>query len=95
MTADTIRYIIIYIAVVSLVTFAVYGTDKRRAEKSRWRIPESLLIVLAVLGGSIGALAGMLCFHHKTKKAKFVVGIPIILLLQTASALVLLFLQRP
>ena len=90
LTTHAVKILLVYILCVSIITFAAYGIDKRKAEKNKWRIPESVLIMLAVLGGSVGALAGMLVFHHKTKKAKFVIGIPVILLLQAAAALILL-----
>ena len=86
-------YLYIYLLVINLAAFAVYGLDKEKAEKDNWRIPESNLIVLAVLGGSIGALAGMLAFHRKTKKPKFVIGIPLIALTQVL-ALILLLMER-
>jgi len=90
LTTHAVKILLVYILRVSIIAFAAYGIDKRKAEKNKWRIPESVLIMLAVLGGSVGALAGMLVFHHKTKKAKFVIGIPVILLLQAAAALILL-----
>ena len=90
LTTYAVKILLVYILCVSIIAFAAYGIDKRKAEKNKWRIPESVLIMLAVLGGSVGALAGMLVFHHKTKKAKFVIGIPVILLLQAAAALILL-----
>lgn len=74
-----VRY---YLLFVNLMAFAVYGIDKLKARKSRWRIPESTLISLAVLGGSIGAYCGMKFWHHKTLHRKFYIGIPLILLLQ-------------
>ncbi len=73
---------VIILGAVNLLAFIVFGLDKKKAEKDKWRVPESTLIMLAVLGGSAGALAGMLVFRHKTKKAKFMIGIPVILLLQ-------------
>ena len=90
LTTHAVKILLVYILCVSIIAFAAYGIDKRKAEKNKWRIPESVLIMLAVLGGSVGALAGMLVFHHKTKKAEFVIGIPVILLLQAAAALILL-----
>lgn len=74
----------IYLAVISIVAFAAYGIDKYKARHGKWRIPESTLILLAVAGGSIGALAGMRVFRHKTKHWKFIIGIPLILILQIA-----------
>ena len=87
------RYLIIYLLVMNCIAFLMYGLDKRKAEKDRWRIPEFTLIVLAVLGGSVGALAGMLVFHHKTKKPKFVIGVPLIFLLQTAALIALMYIK--
>lgn len=77
---------ILYLLSVNLFTFAVYGEDKRRAAKHLWRIPEHTLFVLALLGGSVGALAGMYVFRHKTRKMKFRMGIPLIVICQLAAA---------
>ena len=74
--------IVIYLAVINIITFIMFGADKARAAKGRWRISESALILAALLGGSTGALAGMRFFHHKTKHRKFTIGIPVILALQ-------------
>ena len=70
--------------VVNVVTFVVYGIDKWKAMKGRWRISEFTLLLLAVIGGSIGALLGMRVWHHKTKHLKFKYGVPLILLAQLA-----------
>ncbi len=74
--------IVIYLAVINIITFIMFGADKARAAKGRWRISEAALILATLLGGSIGALAGMKIFHHKTRHRKFTVGIPVILVLQ-------------
>lgn len=74
--------LIIYFVGINLVTFLLYGVDKWKARKRRWRIPENSLIWLAVDGGSIGALIAMWLFRHKTRHLKFILGIPAILLLQ-------------
>lgn len=74
--------IVIYLAAINVITFIMFGADKARAAKGRWRISESALILAALLGGSLGALAGMRIFHHKTKHRKFTIGIPVILALQ-------------
>lgn len=79
-----LKLLLIYITLVSVITFIVFGIDKLKAKKSWWRIPESTLMVLAVIGGSIGALLGMYVFHHKTLHKKFTIGIPMILILQIA-----------
>ena len=78
--------IAIYLAAINVVTFCLYGIDKRKARRNRWRIPEDMLIILAVLGGSIGAWLGMSAWHHKTQHAKFKYGIPLILLAQLTAA---------
>ena len=73
---------ILYLAAINVVTFLAYGLDKQKAKQNRWRIPEKVLLGLAALGGSIGAFVGMRAFHHKTKKLKFSVGVPVIFSLQ-------------
>ncbi len=78
--------LLVWLAVINLLTFIVYGADKRRARKGKWRVPEKTLFLLPLLGGSIGALLGMRVFHHKTKHWYFVWGIPAILLAQIALA---------
>jgi len=82
--------LLIWLAGVNVVTFGLYGIDKHRAKKGRWRIPERTLLLLPLLGGSVGALLGMRVFHHKTKHWYFVWGVPAILLAQLALAVWLL-----
>ena len=72
------------ILILNVVTFFVYGIDKFKAKKSLWRIPESTLLILAALGGSVGAYLGMKVWHHKTLHKKFSLGVPAILLLHLA-----------
>lgn len=72
----------IYFLVVNVITFLSYGMDKRKAIRAKRRISEKTLLFMAAIGGSIGALAGMYIFHHKTKKIKFSLGIPVIMILQ-------------
>lgn len=74
--------IVIYLAAINVITFIMFGADKARAVKGKWRISETALILATLLGGSIGALAGMRIFHHKTRHRKFTIGIPVILVLQ-------------
>ena len=81
-----ITYLLWYLAAVNLVTFTVYGVDKAKAGRGAWRVPEKTLFLLPLLGGSVGALLGMLVFRHKTKHWYFVWGIPLILLAQIALA---------
>ena len=78
--------VIYYLIGINLLTFLAYGLDKWKARKGKWRIPEATLILLAVFGGSVGALLGMSVFHHKTKHKKFAIGLPLILLAQVALA---------
>ena len=74
--------LVCYLLAVNAVTFIVYGIDKYKAKKAKWRISEATLLLLAVLGGSVGAWVGMKVWHHKTMHKKFKYGIPAILLIQ-------------
>ncbi|MCC6093858.1 MAG: DUF1294 domain-containing protein [Eubacterium sp.] len=71
----------LYLGVINLISFILYGVDKRRAIKHKWRIPEATLLLFAFFGGAAGALLGMLVFHHKTSKRKFRILVPIALVL--------------
>lgn len=75
------RFMPIWLLVINIITFFVYRSDKRKAIRKKWRIPERTLLLLALIGGGIGALAGMFIFHHKTKHPKFMIGVPCIILL--------------
>ena len=86
--------LLVYLAVLNLVTFALYGADKRRAKKGQWRIPEKTLLILPLLGGSVGGILGMAVFHHKTRHWYFRWGLPIMFLLQAAGAVYLLARYR-
>lgn len=81
------KYLMICLLLINAVGFALMLIDKRKAIKNRWRIPERVLIMTAVLGGSIGSLLGMYTFRHKTKHLKFTLGIPAILAVQCLLAL--------
>lgn len=76
----------------NLIAFALYGIDKRRAKQGAWRISEYTLLLVALLGGSLGALLSMRYFHHKTRHRKFRYGVPLILLLQLGLGLYLFLL---
>lgn len=76
--------LVCYLLAINAVTFIVYGIDKYKAKKTKWRISEATLLLLAVLGGSVGAWVGMKVWHHKTMHKKFKYGIPVILLIQIA-----------
>ena len=76
--------VIYYLVIINIITFLVYGIDKWKARKSLWRIREASLLMLAVLGGSIGAWLGIKVWHHKTQHKKFRYGIPAIIIVQIA-----------
>ena len=84
------RALAIYLIVINIVAFAAYGVDKSAAIKQKQRIPNKVLLGMAVIGGSIGALAGMYTFRHKTQKWYYTKTVPVILLLQIALAIFLL-----
>ena len=77
---------LVYLALINLLTFVFYGVDKRRAKKGAWRISEKTLLLLPLLGGSIGGILGMQVFRHKTKHWYFQFGVPAVLVLQLAAA---------
>ena len=76
------RLLIVYLLLINIAAFALFGADKKKARQGDWRISEKALFLSAVLGGSLGAMVGMRVFHHKTKHWYFVFGIPAILVLQ-------------
>ena len=81
---NLLHIVLIYLVSINVVTFFMYGIDKWKAKKSRWRIREAALLGLAVLGGSIGAWLGMKVWHHKTQHKKFRFGVPAIITVQLA-----------
>ena len=86
--------VLFYLAGVNLAAFAAFGIDKWKAVRHRWRIPEATLLGLSLIGGALGGLAGMRLFHHKTRKARFFVGVPVMLALQLGLGAALLFFLR-
>ena len=76
----TVQNIIIYFIVVNIIAFLAMLVDKKKAQKGSWRIKESTLFTLVLLGGGIGGIAGMYIFRHKTKKLYFTIGFPTILI---------------
>lgn len=84
------KAVLIYAMAVNLAAFFAFGMDKSKAKKSRRRVPEQILFAYAFLGGSVGAAFGMVVFHHKTRKRKFSLGIPVILAVQLGAVYFLL-----
>lgn len=78
----TIKNVIIYLLAINIIALLAMYIDKRKAKKSRRRIPEKTLFTLVFLGGGIGGIAGMYLFRHKTKKTRFVIGFPLILIFE-------------
>lgn len=78
----SIKNIIIYLVIINLIAFLSMFIDKKKAKWGRWRIPEDTLFLYAILGGAIGSIVGMYTFRHKTKKPKFYIGMPTLLVLQ-------------
>ena len=76
------QYSMYYLLAINIVSFFLYGIDKYKAKKNKWRISEATLLMIAVIGGSIGAWAGMRFWHHKTMHKKFKYGIPVIIIMQ-------------
>ena len=90
-TLKLLHIVLIYLAVINVVTFFMFGIDKWKAKKSKWRVRETALLGLAVLGGSIGAWLGMKVWHHKTLHKKFKYGIPIIIIIQLVLSVYLIY----
>lgn len=85
-------WLIWYLVVINLVTFFIYGLDKAKAEGRSWRVKETRLLLMALVGGTVGAIAGMKIFHHKTKKIGFL--LPFILILLGQVGLIYFFLTN-
>lgn len=79
-----IKYCLNYLLFINIITFMMYGIDKLKAKKGKWRISEATLLMMAIVGGSIGAWAGMRIWHHKTMHKKFQYGILTIIIMQIA-----------
>ena len=86
--------LLIYLPAINLLAFLIYGADKRKARREQWRVPEKTLLLLALLGGSAGALLGMRVWHHKTLHRSFRYGIPVIFLAELALGVGLWWLCR-
>jgi len=83
---------IIYLLIINLTAFIMYFSDKTRAIKHRWRIPEATLLFIAALGGSLGAFAAMKVFRHKTKHPKFYITVPLLVIFHIA-VIIYIFLK--
>ena len=89
----TPKNILIYLLVINLMAFCAMWWDKRRAQKGEWRISEAGLFTLVLLGGGIGGIAGMYIFRHKTKKLRFTIGFPTILITEIVLAIYFIFIR--
>lgn len=87
------KYIIIYVIAINLIAFLAMYIDKIRARNASWRIKESTLFTLVLLGGGIGGIAGMYTFRHKTKKMQFVIGFPAILIVEIVCIIIFLVIK--
>jgi uncharacterized membrane protein YsdA (DUF1294 family) len=87
----SIFYLAGFLIVMNIIGFASMGIDKKRAQRSAFRIPEATLFAIALIGGSLGSILGMRIFHHKTKHWYFKFGMPLILILQILAAVLLYF----
>ena len=83
----SLRNIIIYLVIINLIGFYMMWSDKTKAKKGAWRIPEQTLFVVTALGGGIGTIAGMYTFRHKTQKLGFVIGFPLITILEIVAVI--------
>lgn len=83
-------YLLVYLLVINLFAMLLMAVDKSKAERGKWRIPEKTLFIVALIGGSIGSIAGMYMFRHKTKHARFIIGMPAILILQIAAVVLII-----
>lgn len=88
-----LKYYVGYFLIMNIIAFFLMFSDKRRAQKGRWRIPERVLLGVGLLGGSLGGLLGMHLFRHKTSHLRFRLGFPLMLLLHIALTAALLFYQ--
>lgn len=84
-------FILIYLGIMNVAEFLIMGIDKLKAKRRGFRVPEAILFLLAIAGGSIGAILAMWIFRHKTRHHTFTIGMPVILVLQLIFAAVLYF----
>ena len=87
---EWVTIIVVYLVILNLLGFIIMGIDKGKAKQGAWRIPEKMLLLAAITGGSIGMLLGMKVFRHKTRKSKFSFGVPFIICLQVLAAFLIM-----
>ena len=88
------RNVVIYLIIINIVGFLAMYIDKQKAKRGKWRITENTLLIITVLGGGVGTIAGMYTFRHKTQKPKFTIGLPAILILEIIGALYFVFFNK-
>lgn len=88
----TLKNILLYLLMINIIGFFMMWSDKRKAKKGKWRIPEQTLFIITALGGGIGTIAGMYTFRHKTKKLKFTIGLPTLVILEIILVIYLKFM---
>ena len=86
-----LKFFIIYIIIINIITFITMYVDKRKAYYGKWRVKESTLFILVMLGGGLGGIVGMYLFRHKTKKKYFTIGFPLILILEIITIFSIIF----
>ncbi len=90
MEESFLNYLIGYLIVINIISLVLFGLDKRKARKNQWRIKESLLLFITLIGGGFGSILGMHLFHHKTQKNKFKFGVPLLTIISTILLLLLI-----
>lgn len=90
----SVKNIVIYLILINIIAFLAMYIDKRKAKKGKRRIPEKTLFILVGLGGGIGGILGMYIFRHKTKKTRFVIGFPAILIFEVLVVIAILVANK-
>lgn len=88
------KYLLTYLLIINAVGFLLMLIDKQKARNGQWRIPEATLMTVAAIGGSVGSLIGMYTFRHKTRHAKFIVGVPALLIAQLLLAVAIAWIVK-
>lgn len=90
----TTQNIIIYFVIINIIGFLIMYIDKQKAKKGKWRIPEKTIFIVTALGGGIGTVLGMYAFRHKTQKINFVIGLPLITIVEIAAIIYFAFINK-